>query len=60
VRFDDAGHYGLARQVDAGSPFRCLHLTAAANKREFAILHEERGIFDRRGLVTGNQPRALE
>jgi hypothetical protein len=60
VRFDDAGHDGLARQIDPSGPLRSLHLTASADKGELAILHHERRVFDRRGLVAGNQPRTLE
>jgi hypothetical protein len=37
-----------------------LHFTSSANRSELAIVDEERGVFDGRGLVTGNQPRALE
>jgi hypothetical protein len=60
VRFDDAGHDGLARQIDPSDPFRDLHLTPSADRRELALPNYERSVFDGRGLVTGNQPRALE
>src|SRR6185369_6774409 len=60
VRFDDAGHDGLAGQVDSSRTFRRLHRTSAADRRELAVLHDERGVFDRRDLVAGNQPGAFE
>jgi hypothetical protein len=60
LHFDDAGHDGLARQIDASGPFRGLRRAAPADRRELAILHHERGVFDGRGLGTGNQPRTLE
>jgi hypothetical protein len=60
VYLDDPGHDRLARQIHPSGPFRGLDLTASADRSELAVLHHERGIFDGRGLVTGNQPRALE
>jgi hypothetical protein len=60
VRFNDAGHDGLARQVDSSSPFRDPHLTASADRRERAILNQECGVFNGRGFVAGTQARALE
>jgi hypothetical protein len=60
VRFDDARHDGLARQIDPSGPCRGLHLTSPADRRELAILNDERGVFGGQRLITGNQPRALE
>ena len=31
MRFDDARHDGLARQVDPRGPVRCLHITVSAD-----------------------------
>jgi Tol biopolymer transport system component len=59
VEEHDAGHDGLARQVDPRGAARRLHFTAAADSRELAILHHERSIFDGRGSVTGNQPAPM-
>ncbi len=50
----------LPFEIDPSGPFRGLHLTAAADRRELAVLHQEHGVFDGRSFVTGNQPSALE
>ena len=60
VRFDDARHDRLARQIDPNDPRRGLYLAASADRREPAILHQKGGVFDGRGVVAGKQPCAFE
>ena len=46
VRFDDTGHDRRALQIDPDDSLRGLQLTASAHRREPAILHKKRRVFD--------------
>ena len=60
VRIDDRRHHGLAGQIDAGRARRDRHLALPADLGEAVALDDERGVFDRRAAVPGDQPRTLK
>src|SRR3989442_9036740 len=60
VNVDQRGHDGLPGQIDAGRAGRRLNLALPADPGESVVLHQERGILDRRALTTRNEPSALE
>jgi hypothetical protein len=60
MKIDLRRHDGLARQIDVRRAGRNLQLAPAADAREPAVLHDERGVLDRCVPVAGDEPRALE
>ena len=54
------GDHCLARQIDTGSAVRSLKFALAANPDEAVVLHQKRGILDRRPAITGDEAGSLE
>jgi hypothetical protein len=60
VRIDDRGHDGLPRQVDACCARRHIDLAVTANRCEPIVLHDKRGVLNRRAAIAGDEPRTFE
>ena len=59
MRGDQRRHHRLAGQIDAPSRRRRLDLSLLPDLRDPAAFDENRGPFDDRRRVAGNQPRAF-
>ena len=60
VKIDDRRHDRLARQIDVHGPGWNPQLTSPPDTSEQVVLHKERGVFDGRAAVAGNETRSFE
>jgi hypothetical protein len=60
VRVDDAGHHGLAGEIDALCSGRNGEGALAANLGDAVAFDHKGGVFDRRTAIAGDQACAFE